>query len=208
MMTKLPSRKAAGIKILTGLLVALALVVVFACEKKNSTTSATVPAGILAIESTDSLMKISGSPEDVLKVDSILRSRDYQMTIVTDKEENKSYILFKKSASEQELSPVFFIVEEMPEYPGGEVALREFIAKNVSYPPIAQENGIQGKVYVTFVVSADGSVKNAKIARGVDPILDQEALRVVYLMPRWKPGKQRGQNVNVSYTVPISFVLQ
>ena len=109
---------------------------------------------------------------------------------------------------EEEETQVFFIVEDMPEFPGGELALRSFIANAVKYPVIAQENGIQGKVYVTFVVGKDGSIGNATIARGVDPSLDKEALRVVNTLPKWKPGKQRGKPVNVSYTVPINFVLQ
>ncbi|HKJ43809.1 MAG TPA: energy transducer TonB [Sunxiuqinia sp.] len=105
-------------------------------------------------------------------------------------------------------SQVFFIVEDMPEFPGGELALRKFIANAIKYPVIAQENGIQGKVYVNFVVNKDGSVTDAKIARGVDPSLDKEALRVINSLPKWKPGKQRGKPVRVSYTVPINFVLQ
>jgi protein TonB len=109
---------------------------------------------------------------------------------------------------EEEEQQVFFIVEDMPEFPGGEMALRTYIASAIKYPVIAQENGIQGKVYVTFVVGKDGSVSNASIARGVDPSLDKEALRVVNTLPKWKPGKQRGKPVNVSYTVPINFVLQ
>jgi protein TonB len=109
---------------------------------------------------------------------------------------------------EEETAEVFFIVEDMPEFPGGDLALRKFIANAVKYPVIAQENGIQGKVYVTFVVGKDGSVRDAKVARGVDPSLDKEALRVVNSLPKWKPGKQRGKPVNVSYTVPINFVLQ
>ena len=103
---------------------------------------------------------------------------------------------------------VFVIVEQMPEFPGGEKALRKFIANAIKYPVIAQENGIQGKVYVTFVVDKDGSIKNAVVVRGVDASLDKEALRVVNTLPKWNPGKQRGQPVKVSYTVPISFVLQ
>ena len=109
---------------------------------------------------------------------------------------------------EEEETPVFFIVEEMPEFPGGQLALRTFIAQSVKYPVIAQENGIQGKVFVNFVVEKDGSIKNAKIFRGVDPSLDKEALRVVNSLPKWKPGKQGGKPVRVSYTVPINFVLQ
>ena len=110
--------------------------------------------------------------------------------------------------SEEETQEVFFIVEDMPEFPGGDLALRKYIANAVKYPVIAQENGIQGKVYITFVVGKDGSIGNAGIARGVDPSLDKEALRVVNSLPKWKPGKQRGKPVNVSYTVPINFVLQ
>lgn len=116
--------------------------------------------------------------------------------------------IIQQEEEQAEESQVFFIVEDMPEFPGGEMALRKFIANAIKYPVIAQENGIQGKVYVNFVVDKDGSVTNAKIARGVDPSLDKEALRVVNSLPKWKPGMQRGKPVKVSYTVPISFVLQ
>ncbi len=109
---------------------------------------------------------------------------------------------------EQKEEEVFVVVEEMPEFPGGVAALRKYLATAVKYPVIAQENGIQGKVYVNFVVNKDGSVSNAKIARGVDPSLDAEALRVVSTLPKWRPGKQRGAPVRVSYTVPISFKLE
>ncbi|MFA9391644.1 MAG: energy transducer TonB [Prolixibacteraceae bacterium] len=108
----------------------------------------------------------------------------------------------------EEENEVFIIVEDMPEFPGGELALRKWIGSNIKYPVIAAENGIQGKVYVTFVVDKDGSISNARIARGVDPSIDQEALRVVNNLPKWKPGKQRGKPVRVSYTVPINFQLQ
>jgi protein TonB len=117
-------------------------------------------------------------------------------------------VISTRPEEEEEEAQVFFIVEDMPEFPGGEMALRTYIANAIKYPVIAQENGIQGKVYVTFVVGKDGSVSNASIARGVDPSLDKEALRVVNTLPKWKPGKQRGKPVNVSYTVPINFVLQ
>ena len=116
--------------------------------------------------------------------------------------------VIQQEAEEEEESEVFFIVENMPEFPGGELALRKFIANAIKYPVIAQENGIQGKVYVNFVVDKDGSVTQARIARGVDSSLDKEALRVVNSLPKWKPGMQRGKPVRVSYTVPISFVLQ
>lgn len=117
-------------------------------------------------------------------------------------------VVVAKEEEEEDEAEVFFIVEDMPEFPGGETALRTWLGKNVNYPTIAQENGIQGKVYVSFVVGKDGTVTNAAIARGVDTNLDKEALRVVNSMPKWKPGMQRGKPVNVSYTVPINFVLQ
>ena len=110
-------------------------------------------------------------------------------------------------SKDQKKADVFVIVEEMPEFPGGQTALRSFIAATVQYPAIAMENGIQGKVFVNFVVGKDGNVTDAKIARGVDPSLDNEALRVVNSLPKWKPGKQKGEPVNVSYTVPINFQL-
>lgn len=114
----------------------------------------------------------------------------------------------EEKEEEKEEAAVFFIVEEMPDFPGGQLALRKFIAQAIKYPVIAQENGIQGKVFVNFVANKDGSVTGAKIARGVDPALDKEALRVVNSLPKWKPGKQGGKPVRVSYTVPINFVLQ
>lgn len=114
----------------------------------------------------------------------------------------------REKEAEKDESPVFFIVEEMPEFPGGELALRKFIANAIKYPVIAQENGVQGKVYVNFVVGKDGQVTDARVIRSVDPALDKEALRVVNSLPRWKPGRQGGENVRVSFSVPISFVLQ
>jgi protein TonB len=103
---------------------------------------------------------------------------------------------------------IFLIAEEMPEFPGGNISLKTFLAKNVEYPIIARENGIQGKVYVRFVIDKNGEVTHVEIYRGVETSLDKEALRVVGLLPKWKPGKQGGKAVNVSYVVPINFELR
>jgi TonB family protein len=103
---------------------------------------------------------------------------------------------------------VFVEVENTPEFPGGNDALMNFIASNVKYPQVAKENGITGKVFVQFVVSKDGSVKNVTIARGVDKLLDEEALRVIKSLPNWTPGKNRGVAVNVQFTIPINFQLK
>lgn len=108
-------------------------------------------------------------------------------------------------AAEEE---VFFVVEEMPLFPGGEIGLKKWIAQNVKYPAIARENDIQGKVFVRFVVTSSGKVDKVQIVRGVDPLLDAEAIRVVNALPKWKPGMQRGKPVSVWYTVPINFKLQ
>lgn len=110
-------------------------------------------------------------------------------------------------AEEKVDDEVFFTVETMPEFPGGELALRKYIASKTVYPEIARENSIQGKVYVRFVVTVSGEVKDVTIARGIDPLLDSEALRVIKTLPRWKAGEQRGRKVNVWYTVPINFNL-
>ena len=104
-------------------------------------------------------------------------------------------------------SDMFVFVEEMPEFPGGFEALKEYVASSMQYPAIALENGIIGQVFVNFVVAQDGSVTDAKIARGVDPSLDKEALRIVNNMPKWKPGTQAGKNVRVSYSMPINFTI-
>ena len=103
---------------------------------------------------------------------------------------------------------IFQIVEEMPSFPGGDQKMMEFVAKNIKYPQIARETGVQGKVFVNFVVEPDGSVSNVKILRGIGGGCDEEAMRVVKSMPKWKPGKQRGKAVRVSYNLPVNFKLQ
>ena len=103
---------------------------------------------------------------------------------------------------------VFDVVEEMPSFPGGNGALMSFLSSNIKYPVVAQENGVQGRVIVSFVVERDGSITDVKVARSVDPSLDREAQRVVKSMPKWKPGKQNGSAVRVKYTVPVVFRLQ
>ena len=102
---------------------------------------------------------------------------------------------------------VLMIPEEMPSFPGGVMALMEFLQKNVKYPVEAQKKGVQGRVLVSFVVEKDGSLSEIKTVKSVDPLLDEEAVRVVKSMPKWEPGKQKGKAVRVKYNVPISFKL-
>ena len=104
---------------------------------------------------------------------------------------------------EQELG--FFIVENMPEFPCGEVGLRKYIAENTIYPEEAKNKGLEGKVFIYFIVSKTGDVEDVKVAKGIDPLLDNEAIRVVQSMPKWKPATQRGKPVEVRFTVPVTF---
>ena len=110
-------------------------------------------------------------------------------------------------APQDEEVPIFTVVEEMPEYPGGMKALYSYLGENIKYPDEAKKNGISGTVYITYVVEKDGSVSNAKVLRGASPELDKEAVRVVSAMPKWKPGKQKGIPVRVQYNLPIKFAL-
>ena len=103
---------------------------------------------------------------------------------------------------------IFKVVEEMPEFPGGPAKMMEYIQKNMKYPMMARESDIQGRVFVNFVVEPDGSISNVTVMRGIGGGCDEEALRVVQSMPKWKPGKQRGSAVRCSFTVPIIFKLQ
>ncbi|MBF1420072.1 energy transducer TonB [Hoylesella nanceiensis] len=107
-----------------------------------------------------------------------------------------------------EENKVFDIVEQMPSFPGGPAELMKWLGSHVQYPAIAQENGVQGRVIVAFVVEKDGSVTDVTVVRSVDPSLDKEAARVVRQMPKWIPGKQNGAAVRVKYNVPVTFKLQ
>lgn len=107
-----------------------------------------------------------------------------------------------------EENKVFDVVEQMPSFPGGPQALLQYLNNNVKYPVVAQENGVQGRVVISFVVEKDGSVTDVQVAKSVDPSLDKEAQRIVKSMPHWIPGKQNGSAVRVKYVVPVSFKLQ
>lgn len=103
---------------------------------------------------------------------------------------------------------VFTSVEQMPQFPGGETAMFKYLSEHIVYPPMAQENNVQGRVVVQFVIKKDGSIGDVKVVRGKDPDLDREAVRVVKTFPKFTPGKMNGQPVNVWYTLPINFKLQ
>lgn len=120
----------------------------------------------------------------------------------------KEVIAEPEPPKHEEENKVFDIVEQQPLFPGGPAALMKYLSENTKYPVVAQENGVQGRVTVQFVVEKDGSISDVHVLRGVDPSLDKEAVRVVKSMPRWTPGKQNGITVRVNYRVPVLFRLQ
>lgn len=152
---------------------------------------------------------------DLSNTTSLPSHTEYKAEKIEVKELEK--VLFKKNKSpikvekERKLdissNDIFTIVEDMPEYPGGQSALMRYINTHLQYPVTAMENGIQGRVICSFVVNEEGNVEGATIVRGVDPTLDSEAIRVVSTIQQWKPGKQRGQAVKVKFTIPVLFRL-
>jgi len=117
-------------------------------------------------------------------------------------------VIAQPEPPKEEETKVFDVVEQMPSFPGGTAALMQFLGSNIKYPVVAEENGVQGRVIVTFVVEKDGSITDVRVIKSVDPSLDKEAVRVVKSMPKWIPGKQNGSAVRVKYTVPVTFRLQ
>jgi len=122
--------------------------------------------------------------------------------------ELKQNVVQPEKPKDETENKVFDVVEQMPSFPGGQGALMQYLSSNIKYPVVAEENGIQGRVIIQFVVEKDGSVTDVHVAKSVDPSLDKEAVRVVKSMPKWIPGKQNGAPVRVKYTVPVTFRLQ
>ena len=156
-------------------------------------------------------------PPEAPKMEEVLQiaenDADVEETTVQSSEENNEAVEIKYvepvvEEEEPEEEEIFQVVEDPPAFPGGMGALMKFLGKNINYPPIAAENGVQGRVIVQFVVNKDGTVVDPTVLRSVDPYLDKEAIRVIKLMPKWKPGMQRGKAVRVKYIVPVAFKLQ
>lgn len=141
--------------------------------------------------------------EDDVEVEDIEINADVDQNEVIEE-----YVAPEVVEEEIEEAEIFTVVEEMPEFPGGMAKLADYLAKNIKYPQLARESGIQGRVYINFVVEHDGSVTNVKVMRSLGGGCDEEAVRVVKSMPKWKPGKQRGKPVRVSYNLPVNFKLQ
>lgn len=117
-------------------------------------------------------------------------------------------VIAQPEPPKEEEQKVFDVVEEMPSFPGGQAELMKYLHDNIRYPVVAEENGVQGRVILTFVVERNGSITDIKVVKPVDPSLDKEAIRVVKGMPHWIPGKQNGSSVRVKFTLPVIFRLQ
>lgn len=202
-----------ALPIIGGAMIAFANV---ACNESEDTTNVVENQQVTDENALQSYAPISEIGIELLKKDPILadlyeqgliagvdvdESGDEPVIVRWVEKEDGKYVMREKRE-------VFLIVEEMPEFPGGDMALREFLSSSVRYPQEAIKQKIQGRVFVSFVVDEEGRAVDVHMARKFNPILDAEAIRVVKSMPKWKPGRQRGQNVAVSYTVPINFVLE
>ncbi|MCE5205989.1 MAG: TonB family protein [Porphyromonadaceae bacterium] len=145
------------------------------------------------------------SDETVSKPAIVFGEEIFSPTLYTNKDLNiQDPPPVRKQEGEEE---IFVVVEKMPEFPGGQKGMMQFLADSIRYPKEAMEKGIQGRVICNFVVMKDGSVSDVQIVRGVDPLIDAEAVRVLKLMPDWKPGTQHGKDVNVRFTLPVVFSL-
>lgn len=212
----------------TGLLIGLVLILAamfVAFEWTKRDVVITAASGIVDVPFEEEMVPITEQeepkqappPPEAPKVEEVLQIAENdadveESTIQSNEDKGEAveikYVPEVVEEEEVEEQHIFQVVEEMPEFPGGMAECLKFLAKNIKYPTIAQENGVQGRVIVQFVVNQDGSIVDPVVVRSVDPYLDKEALRVIQMMPKWKPGKQRGKAVRVKYTVPVTFKLQ
>lgn len=160
--------------------------------------------------------QIETPPEKIEKPKEVVQQ---VLKVVSDEVETTTTVEIQEQSTEEaiEFTPmdvqeeeeaeeeIFQVVEKMASFPGGNAKLMEFLRKELVYPQIAIDNNVQGRVFVQFVVNRDGSIQDVKVTRGVDPILDEEAIRVVKKMPKWVPAEQRGKTVRSRFTLPVMF---
>lgn len=171
----------------------------------------TVKATELAIVRDEEVQEEIKSQDDLKDTDTAVGTTDFDkgtddLNVV--REHKEEIIVEEKKPEPVDDNRVFDVVEQKPQFPGGEAALLKYVSEHIRYPAMAQENNIQGRVVVQFVVTKTGAVGEVKVVRGKDPDLDKEAVRVVKSLPKFVPGKMNGHAVNVWYTLPIQFKLQ
>lgn len=206
MMNKKRTKEIGRTKYLLFLPLAALLLIISNIEAVARTTKNFAREVIQTVEkSTEQVTKATGQIPEQATVEEVTIPKEIPADIdITDKD--PSAIMQKVNTGDDD--DIFDVVEEMPVFPGGQTGLMEFIAKNLRYPVKAQKEGIQGRAIARFIVEKDGSVSNLAVARrSASSELDAEAIRVLSTMPKWTPGKQRGKEVRVKYTVPIAFRL-
>jgi len=198
MMTKNQSRKTAKWRVLLAVPLSLMLIVAFSSFRISGSDYSTVNSRSQfdALKNIKPLTKIipetNGEISDAMQQGTQKLQKTQKPAKVTSKPDKKG---------------TYTIVEEPPSFPGGEKARVQYMLDNLKYPEGAKSKGIQGTVFVAYIVRADGSISDAKVLRGIGGGCDEEALRVVNAMPKWDPGKQRGKAVNVQFNMPIKFAL-
>jgi TonB family protein len=214
MMIKVPSGKLSNLKMVLVIPVAIILLSVISAFEKNISQGSTPDSQVLPEFSVKQTIDINKAPV-YNKVTAVEITppppppppvADQMKAIPSD---NKNEVIGEKTEPIIEEAPaeIFVVVEEMPVFPGGDEALMKFINDNVQFPRSASEKGISGRVIIRFAVMAKGNVDQVSVLKGIDPELNEEAIRVVKMLPGWTPGRQGGKPVNVWYSVPISFVL-
>ena len=187
------------------------VIVQMVVEKDGTITNAKVVRGVDPLLDAEALRVVNQSPKwkPGMQKGEAVRVK-YTLPIMfrlsNDSSDSKAAETPRKAIVDE--NGIHQVCEEMPEFPGGMQECMKWLGKNINYPAEAKEKGTQGRVIIQFVVEKDGSITEAKVARGVDPLLDAEALRVINSSPKWKPGKQGGQPVRVKYTIPVAFRLQ
>ena len=220
MMTKVRTRGIANIKMLFVIPVAIIMLVIMSAFELNRASVKIGSAGDLSSRKTPEVIisEQQQSPAGVTEPGTLQPPPPPPPPPPsTGNQEVKKFIkeappekILPAAEKSEEMVPgeIFTVVEEMPQFPGGDKAIMEFIYENMVYPQRARELSLQGRVIVRFAVTAEGKVSNIMVLRGVDKILDDEAIRVIGLLPVWKPGKQGGKPVNVWYNIPVTFQLQ
>lgn len=192
MISKIKSAKIASLKVCAGILVVSGLVVAFACEQKESP----VIDDLSSVKLAKSGESISASAENQPGKENLHSGG-----------KNPGQGLSMVNPQTVNGEEVYSEVDKNSEFPGGNTALTDYFRKAIVYPKAAKENGIQGTVYIKFVVAKDGSIANVEVLSGIEPSLDAEATRVVKSMPKWTPALKSGRQVNVAFTIPIRFAL-
>ena len=201
-----------GTGLLMGFVLALsAMFVAFEWTQHDKKVIETEPVFTAAIE--EDMIPITQQPEVVAPPpeEEVETSEEVNQAIVTTPGTGTTAVAtgpVGPVVEEVDENQIYDIVEENPRFPGGEEACMKWLSDNIKYPPICVEQGIQGRVYAQFVVNKDGSIVDIKIVRSPDPYLSKEAERVLKMMPKWSPGKQRGKPVRVKFSLPVMFRLQ